>query len=248
MAAYPIYNVFLASEGGLEDIRDQIELTLRRKIIYYRSYGFIDDLDIIRWETHSKRFHGKRKQDEYNRIIKKSEIFIAIFFKKANLTKEELLVAYNSFQKGKNPKHILVYFYEPKIDLSAFVENYTNVIELKKWIESKSQVYGSVDSSSTLLSDIRDEVEAIIKEYSSLGPNHKNLSEKPSPIIKNEQVLTNMDEESNATLLFQLNALLINISNTIKHETKLFGRPSPQNIAEMTRLQYEINSLRNKSN
>jgi hypothetical protein len=233
--------IFLASEGGIEDIRDQIELGILRRIPHYRSFGFNDDLVLFRWETHSKRFSGKRKQDEFNRLIKECEIFIAIFFRKANLTKEELLEAYDSYQQGVNPRNILVYFYEPKIDLGSIDANFTKVIKLKKWISSQEQVFTQVDTSSKLLMNILGEIEFLIKDKSQ-----QTGSISASSVTSKEKVkeINEYNNKNKILFLHQLAAQLNIVNQKISNDIILFGYPSTNDITEKARLEFEISRIK----
>ena len=238
--------IFLASEGGIEEIRDQIELFILRGIRDCRAFGLKNDVFVTRWETHSKAFHLTNKQDEYNRLITECEIFIAIFFRKANLTRVELEKAYQSLKQGNNPKIILVYFYEPLVSMASLNSAFTKVIKLKKWIKNQGQVFEVADSSTTLLFKVTKAVENALHGFVSVD----NIVEPDKTVslisdkAKDKSILQSQEETKNL-ILNQLQSLLTFHSSKVAKDRQVFGTVSPLDVAEIARLEFEIAKIKN---
>ena len=101
------FKIFLASSNELKDDRIEFGNFIRKLDKIYRNRGII--IDVFEWEDYDAADNDCRKQDEYNDEIRKSNMFLALFYKKAgNYTIEEYEVAISEYHKKKSPK---VYIY-----------------------------------------------------------------------------------------------------------------------------------------
>lgn len=104
--------IFLASSKELESERRQFE-----NFIYQRCKSLHKDnvfIEIVAWENSlSNALSPTRLQDEYNKAIRQSDIFVALFATTAGpFTAEEFGIAYEQFKQTNKPQ-IFTYFQEP---------------------------------------------------------------------------------------------------------------------------------------
>lgn len=100
-------HVFLASSDELLPDRDSFGDLIRRLDNIYEKRGI--RIELFRWEDHLAAYNTRRKQDEYNDKIRESQIFVALFHKKAGtFTIEEFNVALSEYEKKSFP---VVYVY-----------------------------------------------------------------------------------------------------------------------------------------
>lgn len=118
--------IFLASSEELQDDRNAFGNLVRRLDKIYEKRGI--RIELFEWEDYDAAYNGTRKQDEYNEAIKASDMFLALFHKKAGkYTLEEFDVATEEFRKNASPK---VYTYCK--DLQAGEEESPELAEFKK--------------------------------------------------------------------------------------------------------------------
>lgn len=99
--------IFLASSEELADDRKEFGNLIRRLDDIYQRRGI--HIKLIMWEDLDMTFKDRRKQDEYNDVIRGCHVFIALFYKLAGqYTREELEVA-NRERRIKNAPHIIIY-------------------------------------------------------------------------------------------------------------------------------------------
>ncbi|MGC4102101.1 hypothetical protein [Ferruginibacter sp.] len=100
--------IFLASSSELVEDRKEFEIFINRK-----NKDWIDEgvfLELIVWEDFLDAVSQTRLQDEYNKAIKESDIFIMLYFTKVGkYTEEEFNNAFNQF-KSTNKPFIFTYF------------------------------------------------------------------------------------------------------------------------------------------
>ena len=84
--------IFLASSDELGTERAVIGDLVRRLNKMYEKRGL--QVDLFKWEDFDAAYNNRRKQDEYNDEIRASDMFMALFWKKAGVfTIEEFDVA-----------------------------------------------------------------------------------------------------------------------------------------------------------
>lgn len=99
-----IIKVFLASSEELENDRNAFGNFVRRLDDIYEKRG--TRIKLFEWEDYDAAYNDKRKQDEYNEKARISDLFLALFYKKAGkFTIEEFNVATGEFRHtGIKPK------------------------------------------------------------------------------------------------------------------------------------------------
>ena len=95
--------IFLASSEEMDYDRMVFGNLIRRLDDMYEKRGL--RIKLFEWEDYDAAFNDRRKQDEYNDHVKDSDIFLALFHKKAGkFTIEEFDVASAQFKEKASPK------------------------------------------------------------------------------------------------------------------------------------------------
>ncbi len=104
MNATRTIQVFLASSDELKTDRNTFGNLIRRLDNIYEKRGI--RIKLVEWEDCDAAYNNIRKQDEYNVEVRASDMFLALFYKKAGkFTVEEFGVATEEFQRtGTKPK------------------------------------------------------------------------------------------------------------------------------------------------
>ena len=120
--------IFLASSEELKEERIVMEALFNRLNKLFKGRGLELDLEI--WEYLDASMTDKRKQDEYNDVLKQCDICIVLFWRKFGCyTGEELDTAYQRMRQKEKPYKIYVFFKNPNSDeitpeLKDFIANY----------------------------------------------------------------------------------------------------------------------------
>lgn len=118
--------IFLASSEELDYDRMAFGNLVRRLDDMYEKRGI--RIKLFEWEDYDSAYNDKRKQDEYNDYVRQSDIFLALFHKKAGqFTVEEFDIASKEFKDHASPK---VYTYCK--DLKPGEEETPELKEFKK--------------------------------------------------------------------------------------------------------------------
>ena len=80
--------IFLASSEELTDDRNAFGNLVRRLDKIYEKRGI--RIELFEWEDYDSAFNDQRKQDEYNERVRESDVFLALFHKKAGAFTVEL--------------------------------------------------------------------------------------------------------------------------------------------------------------
>ena len=103
--------IFLASSNELRDDRVNFADLIGRLQNQYESRGYTFLLK--KWEYLNPAYNNRRKQDEYNDVIKQCDVFMALFYSKAgDYTVEEFDEAIKESKKREFP--LLIYFKDLK--------------------------------------------------------------------------------------------------------------------------------------
>lgn len=126
--------IFLASSSELEEERVKFEKLINRENKHWHNKGLF--FSLIIWEDFIDCMSRTRLQDEYNKAVAASDIFVMLFHTKVGpFTAEEFDAAYNSFTSAGKP---LVYTYhkqngvinpDPRMheSLTEFIDKLSNV-------------------------------------------------------------------------------------------------------------------------
>lgn len=95
--------IFLASSEELDYDRMAFGNLVRRLDDLYEKRGI--RIKLFEWEDYDAAFNDRRKQDEYNDHVRESDIFLALFHKKAGkFTIEEFNIASEEFKEHASPR------------------------------------------------------------------------------------------------------------------------------------------------
>lgn len=98
-----IIKIFLASSEELDYDRIAFGNLVRRLDDMYEKRGI--RIKLFEWEDYDSAYNDRRKQDEYNDYVRQSDIFLALFHKKAGeFTIEEFDLASKEFKEHASPK------------------------------------------------------------------------------------------------------------------------------------------------
>ena len=95
--------IFLASSEELDNDRMAFGNLVRRLDDMYEKRGI--RIKLFEWEDYDAAYNDRRKQDEYNDYVRQSDVFLALFHKKAGkFTLEEFGIASEEFREHASPK------------------------------------------------------------------------------------------------------------------------------------------------
>lgn len=98
-----VIKIFLASSEELEADRYRFGNLIRKLDNIYEKRGI--RIELFEWEDYDAAYNGMRKQDEYNERVRASDMFLALFHKKAGkFTIEEFNIAQKAFDEQASPK------------------------------------------------------------------------------------------------------------------------------------------------
>jgi tetratricopeptide (TPR) repeat protein len=135
--------IFLASSSELHDDRVAFADLIERLQNQYESRGY--SFLLKKWEYLNPAYNKRRKQDEYNDVIKQCDVFLALFYSKTGkYTVEEFDEAIKESKKREFP--LLIYFKDLKEQ-----EESAKLRELKERIvEELDFFWGQYDTNDKL--------------------------------------------------------------------------------------------------
>lgn len=170
-----IIKIFIASSEELTPERrvlTDMEIMLNNRLL---KRGIMLSLEL--WEHLDSSMGIKHKQEEYNDILRESDMCIALFWTKfGDYTNEEFEVAYNSMMSGTNPQRVFVLFKD--------AENITQELQIfKENFEAKyGHFYGCFNSLDSLRMIFLQQIEACFSDL------------LPSPFYNIEANIVYVDE------------------------------------------------------
>ena len=158
--------VFLASSSALNEERKQIENWISRKNDSLLEYGVY--LRLVIWEKLTGAFSTTHKQEEFNKQVVNSEIFICLVFDRVGeFTNEEFKKAYESFRSGNFPRLLLVYFKNTPIMPNNLGQEFQTVLDLKEEIRKIGQLWGAYGTVEELLFHLTQEFDDYLDKVKS---------------------------------------------------------------------------------
>ncbi|WP_102406975.1 leucine-rich repeat domain-containing protein [Parabacteroides bouchesdurhonensis] len=141
--------IFLASSSELEVDRKEFELFINRENKELIKSGIFISLEI--WEDFLDAMSKSRLQDEYNKAVRSSDIFVSLFFTKAGIfTEEEFDTAYGQFIRTGKP-YVYTYFKDAPISTGNIDENINSLLAFKK----RLKLLGHFPTSYTNIEDLK---------------------------------------------------------------------------------------------
>jgi len=179
--------IFLASSNELINDRERFELEINRKNKLWHNKGICFHLEI--WEDLSTRMSLTRSQDEYNKKIKDSDLFVLLAYSKIGIyTAEEFETAFGAFQKNQKP-FIFTYFK----DICTKVEDSLDLFKNK--LKDLGHFYASYKDSEHLWNQFNKELDRLLLDGFELN----NQTQKNESIVVNNQGATIKNQINNST-------------------------------------------------
>ncbi len=138
--------IFLASSEELENDRNAFGNLVRRLDKQYEKRGI--RIELFEWEEHDAAYNSRRKQDEYNEIVRASDMFLALFHKRAGqFTIEEFDVASAEFKRTN--KHPKTYVYCRKVEEGEQESDELKAFK-KRLLEEMGHYWSSYDNRDSM--------------------------------------------------------------------------------------------------
>jgi hypothetical protein len=145
--------IFLASSNELKRDREQFEIEINRKNKAWHKKGIFLHLEI--WEDLSSRMSSTRSQDEYNKKIKESDIFVLLACNKVGMyTAEEFDTAFGAFKATSKP-FIFTWFKNPTTSTEPSLQ------EFKEKLAALGHFYSTYTNSDDLWNQFNKELERL---------------------------------------------------------------------------------------
>ena len=152
--------IFLASSSELADDRDAFELYFRQQNDQLRQEGLY--LEILRWENFLDAMSETRLQDEYNKAVRGSDVFVSLFATKTGkYAEEEFDVAHRQFKETRKPL-IYTYFKNVSIETRAAKKaDLTSLWAFQEKLKALGHFQSNYDSTEHLKRQFRDQLDRL---------------------------------------------------------------------------------------
>lgn len=138
--------IFLASSSELKEEREQFEIFIHRENQQLYKRGIFIELEL--WENFIDAMSQTRLQDEYNNVVKHSDIFVSLFFTKVGkYTLEEFETAFGQFKKTGKPL-VYTYFKNAPIDAENITDEIQSLLDFRKKLDALGHfrtIYKNID-------------------------------------------------------------------------------------------------------
>ena len=191
--------LFLASSSELLDERKEFELFINRKNKEWHDKGIF--IDLIIWEDFLDAMSRTRLQDEYNKVIAESDLFVMLFFTKVGkYTNEEFDFAYDHFMKTNNPL-IFTYFKDAPITTgSANKEDIKSLWAFQEKLDKLGHFYSTYKNIDGLKYQFNGQLDKLA-EKGFIGLNEPG--ETPKQPVK--QIINKSSVTGNNNIVIQGN-------------------------------------------
>lgn len=155
--------IFLASSEELKDDREQIEIWINRQNKQLTEQGIFLHLNL--WEDFLESISKNRLQDEYNKSVEQSDIFISLFSTKVGkYTEEEFETAYNNFMSGGKTQHVFTFFKRVKKDITEIDPNdFMSLTSFRNKLKKLQHFPSYYENEKDLTGQLKEQLDKIIK-------------------------------------------------------------------------------------
>lgn len=176
--------IFLASSSELKEDRDGFEIFINRKNKELINQNIF--LELIIWEDFLDAMSKTRLQDEYNKAISESDIFLMMVFTKVGkYTEEEFENAFRNFQENNKP-FIFTYFKEGPISTSEITDDIISLINFKKKLSLLGHYFSTYKSIEELSFKFNSQLYKLQKQlFIKLDESILNNETQGKKIIQN---------------------------------------------------------------
>ena len=151
--------IFLASSKELRADRDALALSLAEHDKRLRAAGL--SVELVRWETQSVAMSKTRSQDEYNAQVRKSDLFVSLFFTRAGqFTEEEFDVAVDAFRSTGKPR-VYSFFKNAAVNIGDLGDEFESLLNFRKKLKALGHFSASYNNTEDLLLQFQRELDAI---------------------------------------------------------------------------------------
>jgi hypothetical protein len=162
-AAKPVkkeIRIFLASSQELRDERDEFDLYVRQQNDWLIEKGIY--LKVTRWENFLDAMSETRLQDEYNKAVRASDIFVSLFFTKTGkFTDEEFDHAHDQFKKTGKPR-IYTFFKNADVKTGAITDEILTLLQFKKKLKDLGHFHTDYNDAEHLKRQFRDQLDKLL--------------------------------------------------------------------------------------
>jgi hypothetical protein len=217
--------IFLASSSELETDRKEFEIFINRENKELIKRGIFIRLEI--WEDFVDCMSRTRSQDEYNKAVRSSDIFVCLFFTKVGkYTDEEFDTAYGQFIKAKKPL-VDVYMKDALINSGSLNKNDTNsLFEFKEKLSRLNHFPTKYKNIDDLKYQFKMQLDKFIKQ-----PRNN------SDIVEYQKTGASIVDSEASTMTLK-------ISPTITKSKKVFISYSRKDVAYKDELKQHLNMLK----
>jgi hypothetical protein len=206
--------IFVASSGSLADDRRELEVYVSRlndRLVAKNAY-----VELWLWEKFSRAFTKERKQDEFNKAIDTSDLFLCLIHDRfGQFSKEELAWAIEQFRLHSSPR-IVVFFKSAPVDPTTLTDAFEAVVEARATISQLGQVWDTYATSAELCLGLDRELSPILEALSDKDQQADEVQH-----ISNSVVIDLMDERGSNAHLWRSTHL-----RALRHVDRLFDRIS----------------------
>jgi hypothetical protein len=154
--------IFLASSSELKEDRDAFDLHFRQANDRWIAKGIY--LKILRWETFLDAISGTRLQDEYNKGVRESDLFVSLFkTKTGKYTEEEFNAAHTAF-RAKGKPIVYTYFKNVQIDAASITDEINTLLAFKKRLSGLGHYPTYYKNIEDLTFQFQQQLEKLIEE------------------------------------------------------------------------------------
>jgi len=155
-------NIFLASSNELEVERNEFEIFINRENKRLIDYGIF--LNLVVWEDFIDAMSKTRLQDEYNKAVRGSDIFISLFFTKAGMyTQEEFEAAFGQFEATNKPL-VYTYFKDADVKTGNLDEAFLSLLRFKDRVKELGHYPTQYSNVEDLKNKFKSQLEKLLKE------------------------------------------------------------------------------------
>lgn len=190
--------LFLASSKELAADREKFEVFIRRKNNEWQKDGK-PYLKLELWEDTSTAMSRTRSQDEYNKIIPTSDIFVMLIWTKVGkYTLEEYTMAKKRFKETGKPK---VYVYQKLIEREKQEQSLIDFTKSLTAIPEEAYFWEKYEHHDSLLLKIEKELNRYYKEdYTTTEAQKDKQSEGISIVQEGEKSIAIAKNEGTINL------------------------------------------------
>jgi hypothetical protein len=152
--------LFLASSAELREDRDAFDLYVRHQNDRLKDQGIY--LQVDRWEHFLDAMSETRLQDEYNKAVRESDLFVSLFFTKAGqFTQEEFDHAYGQFLNSGKPR-IYTYFKTAEVSMGKLGKEVVSLLTFKDKLQALGHYPTDYENIESLKNKFREQLDWLL--------------------------------------------------------------------------------------